>query len=36
MSESVQGKAWVFEYSGNDCTWMLYRTATVVRKPWRK
>lgn len=28
----VQGIAWVWEYSGNDCSWKVYRTALVVRR----
>lgn len=31
----VQGIAWVREYSGNDCTWKVYRTANVMYKERR-
>ena len=28
----IQGKAWVSEYSGNDSTWRVYRSALVTVK----
>lgn len=31
----VQGIAWVWEYSGNDCTWKRYCSATVTYKKRR-
>lgn len=29
---SVQGVAWVPEYSGTDCTWKTWRSAVVITK----
>ena len=32
----VQARAWVPEYSGNDSTWRVWRSATVTYKKRRK
>lgn len=32
----VQGVAWLWEYSGNDCTWKTYRTTTVTYRKRRR
>lgn len=31
----IQGTAWIGEYSGNDCTWIVYRTTNVTYKKRR-
>lgn len=31
----VQGTAWISEYSGNDCTCIVYRTTNVTYKKRR-
>lgn len=30
MIRTVQTRAWVYEYSGNDCTWVVWRTVLVT------
>ena len=31
----IQGTAWISEYSGNDCTWIVHRTTNVTYKKRR-